>query len=60
MVKIKFTPLRPWSDFFPGAERFAFPDIYDLQKWNYRVTCNLLYYQTNYMLMAVIVFLTVG
>ncbi|KAG7326657.1 hypothetical protein KOW79_010058 [Hemibagrus wyckioides] len=60
MAKVELTPLRPWDDFFPGSERFAKPDIRDLSKWNNRVVSNLLYYQTNYMAMAVIVFLIVG
>ncbi|MCJ8729321.1 hypothetical protein PDJAM_G00104810 [Pangasius djambal] len=60
MAKVELTPLRPWDDFFPGSERFAKPDIRDLPKWNNRVVSNLLYYQTNYMAMAVVVFLIVG
>ncbi|KAI5108996.1 ADP-ribosylation factor-like 6 interacting protein 5a [Silurus meridionalis] len=60
MAKVELTPLRPWDDFFPGSERFAKPDFRDLPKWNNRVVSNLLYYQTNYMAMAVIVFLIVG
>ncbi|KAM6981418.1 ADP-ribosylation factor-like 6 interacting protein 5a [Aplochiton taeniatus] len=60
MAKVELTPLRPWDDFFPGAERFAKPDTNDLAKWNNRVVSNLLYYQTNYLAMAIIVFLIVG
>ncbi|XP_017336097.1 ADP-ribosylation factor-like 6 interacting protein 5a [Ictalurus punctatus] len=60
MAKVELTPLRPWDDFFPGSERFAKPDIHDLPKWNNRVVSNLLYYQTNYLAMAVVVFLAVG
>lgn len=60
MARVELTPFRPWDDFFPGPERFAKPDIRDLSKWNNRVVSNLLYYQTNYMAMAVIVFLIVG
>ncbi|TSM36147.1 PRA1 family protein 3 [Bagarius yarrelli] len=60
MAKVELTPLRPWEDLFPGSERFAKPDFRDLSKWNNRVVSNLLYYQTNYMVMAVIVFLIVG
>lgn len=60
MAKVELAPFRPWDDFFPGSERFAKPDIRDLPKWNNRVVSNLLYYQTNYMAMAVIVFLIVG
>lgn len=60
MAKVELTPLRPWDDFFPGSERFAKPDFKDLAKWNNRVISNLLYYQTNYLVLAVVVFLIVG
>lgn len=60
MSKVELTPLRPWDDFFPGADRFAKPDVKDLAKWNNRVISNLLYYQTNYLALAVVVFLVVG
>lgn len=60
MAKMELTPLRPWDDFFPGSERFAKPDVKDLAKWNNRVISNLLYYQTNYFVLAVVVFLVVG
>lgn len=58
--KLELTPLRTWDDFYPGSERFGKPDIRDLAKWNNRVVSNLLYYQTNYLAMAIIVFLVVG
>ncbi|XP_029006343.1 ADP-ribosylation factor-like 6 interacting protein 5a [Betta splendens] len=60
MSKVELAPLRAWNDFCPGWERFAKPDTSDLAKWNNRVVSNLLYYQTNYLLLAVIVFLIVG
>ncbi|XP_029550480.1 PRA1 family protein 3-like [Salmo trutta] len=60
MTKVELTPLRPWDDFFPGSDRFAKPDVRDLPKWNNRVVNNLLYYQTNYLAMAVMVFVIVG
>lgn len=60
MAKVELTPLRPWDDFFPGMDRFAKPDVKDLAKWNNRVVSNLLYYQTNYLALAIIVFLIVG
>lgn len=59
-VKVELTPLRTWDDFFPGSDRFAKPDTRDLAKWNNRVVSNLLYYQTNYLALAVVVFLVVG
>ncbi|KAG8007297.1 PRA1 family protein 3 [Nibea albiflora] len=55
MAKVELTPLRPWDDFFPGSERFAKPDGKDLAKWNNRVVSNLLYYQTNYLALAIVV-----
>ncbi|XP_062853608.1 ADP-ribosylation factor-like 6 interacting protein 5a [Trichomycterus rosablanca] len=60
MVKVEVAPLRQWDDFFPRPERFASPDYSDLFKWNNRVVSNLLYYQTNYLAMAIVVFLIVG
>ncbi|XP_034538797.1 ADP-ribosylation factor-like 6 interacting protein 5a [Notolabrus celidotus] len=60
MAKVELTPLRPWDDFFPGSERFSKPDVKDLAKWNNRVVSNLLYYQTNYLALAVVAFLVVG
>uniref|UniRef100_A0A669BS67 PRA1 family protein n=1 Tax=Oreochromis niloticus TaxID=8128 RepID=A0A669BS67_ORENI len=49
MARIEVAPLRPWTDFFPGSDRFAKPDTKDFTKWNNRVVSNLLYYQTNYL-----------
>ncbi|XP_072223323.1 PRA1 family protein 3-like [Leuresthes tenuis] len=59
-AKMELAPLRPWDDFFPGTDRFAKPEFGDLAKWNNRVISNLMYYQTNYFLAAVVVFLIVG
>ncbi|XP_070766239.1 PRA1 family protein 3-like [Enoplosus armatus] len=59
-AKMELAPLRPWDDFFPGADRFAKPEFGDLTKWNNRVISNLLYYQTNYFAVALVVFLIVG
>ncbi|XP_029947244.1 ADP-ribosylation factor-like 6 interacting protein 5a [Salarias fasciatus] len=60
MAKVELTPLRSWDDFFPGSERFGKPDVKDPAKWGNRVVSNLLYYQTNYLALAVAVFLIVG
>lgn len=60
MAKVELTPLRSWDDFFPGSERFAKPDMKDMARWNNRVVSNLLYYQTNYLVLAIVVFLVVG
>ena len=53
-------PFRPWHDFLQGWSQFAKPDFGDLTKWNDRVINNLLYYQTNYFSVAMVVFLIVG
>ncbi|XP_056109692.1 ADP-ribosylation factor-like 6 interacting protein 5a [Rhinichthys klamathensis goyatoka] len=60
MAKVEIAPLRGWDDFYPGSERFAKPDTRDLAKWNNRVVSNLLYYQTNYLVVAITVFMLVG
>lgn len=60
MAKVELTPLRAWDDFFPGWERFAKPDTKDPARWNNRIVNNLLYYQTNYLVLAVAIFLVVG
>uniref|UniRef100_A0A1A8P0Q4 PRA1 family protein n=1 Tax=Nothobranchius pienaari TaxID=704102 RepID=A0A1A8P0Q4_9TELE len=59
-AKMELAPLRPWDDFFPGADRFGKPEFGDLAKWNNRVISNLMYYQTNYFAAALVVFLVVG
>lgn len=59
-VKMELAPLRKWDDFFPGTDRFAKPEFSDLTKWNNRVISNLMYYQTNYFAVAVVVFVIVG
>uniref|UniRef100_UPI00398E98CD PRA1 family protein 3-like n=1 Tax=Pristiophorus japonicus TaxID=55135 RepID=UPI00398E98CD len=58
-MEVQFAPLRPWDDIF-GSARFAQPDFKDLVKWNNRVVSNLLYYQSNYFVMAVCIFVVIG
>lgn len=53
-------PLRSLDDFILEAARFQIPNVNDLEKWGNRVTSNLLYYQTNYFLMAILIFMLVG
>ncbi|XP_028308384.1 PRA1 family protein 3 [Gouania willdenowi] len=59
-ASMELAPLRQWDDFFPGTDRFAKPEFGDLTKWNNRVISNLMYYQTNYFAVALVVFLIVG
>ncbi|XP_034068094.1 PRA1 family protein 3-like isoform X2 [Gymnodraco acuticeps] len=60
MAKVEVTPLRSWEDFFPGSERFCKPDEKDPTRWGNRVVSNLLYYQTNYIAIALVAFIFVG
>ncbi|XP_053326140.1 PRA1 family protein 3 [Spea bombifrons] len=59
-MDVRVAPLRSWEDFFPALDRFARPDFKDVSKWNNRVVNNLLYYQTNYLVLAAGVISLVG
>lgn len=53
-------PLRSLDDFLLESARFQIPNLKQAEKWGNRVVNNLLYYQTNYFFMSVIIFLVVG
>lgn len=53
-IQCELPPLRSLDDFLLGSARFQMPNFQDLEKWGNRVTKNLLYYQTNYFVMGVI------
>lgn len=57
---LELPPLRTLDDFLLESARFQIPNVKDLDKWANRVVNNLLYYQTNYFFMSVIIFLIVG
>ncbi|XP_053410259.1 PRA1 family protein 3-like [Nycticebus coucang] len=59
-MDVTIAPLRAWDDFFLGSDRFARPDFRDISKWNNRVVSNLLYYQTNYLVVAAMMISVVG
>lgn len=58
--EFEVAPLRSLGDFLLESARFQVPNYRDLDKWGNRVVKNLLYYQTNYMLMSIIIFAFVG
>ncbi|KAJ4931926.1 hypothetical protein JOQ06_010362 [Pogonophryne albipinna] len=60
MAGVQPPPLRSLDDFLLTSARFAVPDVRDLDRWNHRIINNLLYYQSNYFLSALILLLTVG
>ncbi|XP_039253557.2 PRA1 family protein 3-like isoform X1 [Styela clava] len=57
---VQFAPIRTFQDYLLGSARFGLPDYQNKEKWNYRIVNNLLYYQTNYMISALVIFLIVG
>ncbi|XP_057323610.1 PRA1 family protein 3 isoform X1 [Microplitis mediator] len=57
---MEIPPLRSLDDFILESARFQIPNLKDLDKWGNRVVNNLLYYQTNYFFMSVVIFLIVG
>ncbi|ENN76891.1 hypothetical protein HUJ04_012451 [Dendroctonus ponderosae] len=59
-LDIEVAPLRQLDDFLLDSARFQIPNFKDLEKWGNRVTSNLLYYQTNYFLLASSIFTIVG
>lgn len=50
---IEIPKLRPWSDFAFKEARFGWFDYNNIPKWNNRMMNNLLYYQSNYFVLAV-------
>lgn len=59
-AEVEIAPIRSLDDFLLESARFQVPNFKDLDKWANRVCSNLLYYQTNYFFMALVVFLLVG
>lgn len=60
MDGIKLEPLRTLDEFILKDARFQAPNVGDLDRWANRIKENLIYYQTNYFLTAIIIFLIVG
>ena len=60
MEGVELAPLRPFDDFLLQSARFQIPNVKEPDRWANRVVSNLLYYQTNYFLAALIIFLLVG
>lgn len=60
MNNVKVEPLRTLDDFLLESARFQAPNFSDLERWGKRVKENLIYYQSNYFLMSIIIFLLVG
>ncbi|CAG0886075.1 unnamed protein product [Darwinula stevensoni] len=59
-VEVEIAPLRSLDDFLLNSARFQIPNLRDPEKWPKRVVHNLLYYQTNYFVLTVVIFLIIG
>lgn len=57
---MEYAPLRTLDDFLLESARFQIPNFSDWEKWGNRIVSNLLYYQTNYFLMSIIIFILFG
>ncbi|KRT80559.1 hypothetical protein AMK59_7071 [Oryctes borbonicus] len=57
---VEIAPLRTLDDFLLESARFQIPDIKHPERWGNRVVKNLLYYQTNYFLLYILLFVIVG
>ncbi|KAH8412484.1 hypothetical protein KR009_002487 [Drosophila setifemur] len=53
---LQLPPLRTLDDFILGSARFQLPNLKDFDKWGNRVVKNLLYYQTNYFLLFLTIY----
>lgn len=60
MNNFQFAPLRSLDDFLLESARFQLPNMSDFEKWGNRVVKNLLYYQTNYFILAAIELIIIG
>ena len=60
MENVEIAPMRTLDDFLLESARFQLPAFKDPERVVNRIINNLLYYQTNYFLTAVMIFLIVG
>ncbi|KYO28028.1 hypothetical protein Y1Q_0014211 [Alligator mississippiensis] len=51
-MEVQESPLWPWDNFFPRHDSFMQLGLGDMPKWSHHVVSNLLYYQTNYVVLA--------
>jgi len=58
--EMKFAPLRGMDDFATDQARFQIPPWKDMNRWSNRILANLIYYQTNYFVLILAIFLIVG
>ena len=54
---VESAPLRSYDEFLGAKSRFESPDFNNPDKWFNRIINNLLYYQSNYFLSALAIFI---
>eukprot|EP00090_Calanus_glacialis_P016538 TRINITY_DN2587_c0_g1_i3.p1 TRINITY_DN2587_c0_g1~~TRINITY_DN2587_c0_g1_i3.p1 ORF type:complete len:182 (-),score=56.25 TRINITY_DN2587_c0_g1_i3:262-807(-) len=60
MATMDIAPLRSMDEFLLKESRFQVPDFNNVDKFFNRLVSNLLYYQTNYFISALVIFLLIG
>ena len=58
-MAVALPPMRSLRDFLTDAQ-FSSPTFNDMDRMNNRIINNLIYYQTNYILTVIVIFLLVG
>ena len=60
MSKVDIAPFQSLDEFILDTSRFGLPNYGDPEKWANRIINNLLYFQTNYIMLAIIIFALIG
>ncbi len=60
MDNVELAPFRTFDDFMLESARFQMPNMKEPSRVVNRIVNNLLYYQTNYFLLILILFAMVG
>jgi len=56
---MEFAPFRTIDDFILNTDRFKLPKFDDEERWFNRMIYNLMYYQSNYLMSAIVIFMLV-
>ena len=60
MENVEVAPFRSIDDFIKDSARFQVPNLKDPARVVNRIVNNLLYYQTNYFILVLVLFALVG
>lgn len=59
MSKVEFSPIRSMDKFVSDFSQFRLPSLQTPDKWMNRVVSNLLYFQTNYFILTIVLFVII-